>query len=86
MKQIKTIYEGSPEKFDEQVNAAIAEGWTLDKRGLNQYGFIAELEREIVTEEEQTCENCKHYNKPAGAEPCISCTPEEGAWKWEAEE
>lgn len=84
MKQIKTIYEGSPEKFDEKVNAAIADGWNLEKRGMNQYSFIAELEREIITEDEKTCANCKHTNVAPGREPCVNCDPENGTCYWEA--
>lgn len=85
MKQIKTIYEGDPKKFDDKVNAAISEGWSLEKRTLNQYGFIAELEREIITDAEQTCENCRYPRTLPGAEPCLHCDPGTN-WKWEAAE
>ena len=85
MKQIKTIFEGEPVKFDEQVNAALAEGWSLEKRALHEYGFVAEMEREIITEYEKTCGNCKYSSRPPEAEPCRSCDPENGTCHWEAE-
>lgn len=79
MKQIKTVYKDinprlSPasevQEFDDAVNAALAEGWTLVNRGvlgphvgeIYDYNrtFYAELEREIVerAEEEQAGEEC----------------------------
>ena len=86
MKKIMTVYEADPKKFDEMVNTAIAEGWGLEKRTFNQYAFIAELERDILTEEEKTCENCKHYSKSSDQEPCLSCDPERGTCYWEPAE
>lgn len=52
MKQIKTIYCRDAEHFDRTVNQALKEGWQLTRRAFDQFGFIAELEKEIVTEEE----------------------------------
>ena len=85
MKQIKTIYEGDPRKFDDKVNDALAEGWSLEKRSNHQYGFIAEMERDIITEDEKTCANCKHGHVDPMHEPCASCDPENGTCHWEAE-
>lgn len=81
MLQIKTIYDTEPEKFDEKVNAALAEGWTLTKRHLASCGWNAELERVIITEDEKCCDNCKHGDKQATVPPCNFC---EDASKWEA--
>lgn len=93
MKQIKTIIKSSatPELFDEEVNAALAEGWTLTKREVLghfevsgvPYGrtLYAELEREVVTEAERCCENCAHFGISAAAEPCASCSEECDKWK-----
>lgn len=92
MKQIKTIRRMDPEDFDNEVNTALAEGWELMKRETLLIGqerevlHCAELEKEIITEAEKTCENCKHYSRPGDAEPCIYCDPENGVCYWEAEE
>lgn len=91
MKQIKTIADYKIKTFDEEVNAAIAEGWDLVKRDCHLVGrdrgpmLYAELEKEVVTEAEQTCENCKHRDDPPGGPHCIDCAPEDN-WKWEAEQ
>lgn len=90
MKQIKTIYDPELESFDDKVNAALADGWEMTKRACFLVGaehlpfFYAELEKEIITEAEQTCENCKHYSKSNDQEPCASCDPEAGVCYWEA--
>jgi hypothetical protein len=93
MLQIKTIkYQlNAAETFDEKVNAALAEGWTLTKREVlppadlgDRVAFrmlYAELEREEITEAERCCENCAHYDNGAHQEPCLSCS--EDADKWE---
>lgn len=90
MLQIKTICENDPAEFDKQVNAAIADGWTLTKRGLITresvyflHSFYAELERVEITEEDRCCENCKHYHLDPESLPCINCNdgPLEG---WES--
>lgn len=92
MIQIKTIAADLPQRgiFDEKVNEAIAEGWRLTKRervsSLNDRVdyLYAELEREVITEEERCCGNCKYCDNDAGAEPCTSC--DDNASKWEAAE
>ena len=83
MLQIKTVHNTDPAAFDEAVNTALAEGWILTRR-LTGPGpdFVAELEREIITEAERCCENCAHYGKLPHAEPCCNCS--ENADKWEA--
>lgn len=94
MKQIKTIKNrlDNVVSFDKEVNAALAEGWTLTKREVllpraqtsTQYTYImvyAELELEVITEAERCCENCLHYDKDPSVEPCFSCS--ETASEWE---
>lgn len=86
MLQIKTIHDTDPAAFDEAVNTALMEGWTLTRRLTgpegNAPGFVAELEQEIITEAERCCENCRHYDSLPHTEPCRSCG--ENADKWEA--
>ena len=88
MKQIKTIREQNPDKFDERVNKALAEGYYIVRRLANQEGFIAELETVVITEKERGCENCKYTDQPGYMEPCTECG--EGAdgypTKWEPAE
>lgn len=90
MKQIKTIVGATATEFDNEVNAALADGWELMKRETLLIGterwllHCAEMEREIITEAEQACENCKHRNEPAVSSSCLGCDPETN-WKWEAE-
>ena len=82
MLQIKTIRIYDAEAFDRLVNEAIEDGWKLNRRTLdNDCYLIAELERDIITEKEQCCENCKHSDKRMNDEPCCRCT--ETADKWE---
>lgn len=85
MLQIKTIRNilDKAEKFDAEVNAALAEGWTLTKRELvHSHGVLyAELERVEITEEERCCENCAYCDHSGAADPCRSCT--EDCDKWE---
>lgn len=88
MKQIKTISVRDAAEFDKQVNAALAEGWTLKKRDvLPPYDcgstyfyrkYYAELEKGEVLE--KSCDNCKYERISAGAEPCLYCYYES---KWE---
>lgn len=43
--KIKTVYTNDPEKFDNRVNEALAEGWKLTRRISDQPdAFIAEME------------------------------------------
>ena len=73
MKQIKTIRKVHPEDFDKEVNDALSEGWTLVRRGIFPSYFVAELEREIITEAERCCDNCAHCDKPGSSMPCADC-------------
>lgn len=98
MKQIKTIkYRlDNAEDFDKEVNVALAEGWTLTARKVllppsqpntsNYFNFMvyAELEKEIITDAERCCENCKHFDTSANMEPCLSCS--DSASNWEPDE
>lgn len=96
MKQIKTIVTrlNSNEKFDAAVNEALRDGWWLVKRevlqppaqpttGTDYFNTMlyAELEKDIITEDEKRCENCAHYDNPPDAEPCKNCS--DSADKWE---
>ena len=82
MKQIKTVLSPSPVQFDSEVNAALAKGWTLVKRyTIPREGYVAEMEMEVITEEERCCENCAHYDKPNGADPCFSCSDDCDKWE-----
>lgn len=97
MKRIKTVMIKMRDvadlaEFDEKVNAAMAEGWTLTKREALQVQSVgvvcilyAELERELVEEKqsepkERRCGNCAHYGTPCYDYPCTCCTD---ANKWE---
>lgn len=87
MKQIKTIIADTALDFDGEVNTAIEQGWQLVTRRavLRPDGyFYAEMERDVITEDERCCENCKYYDHDTTDEPCFSCL--ETASKWEAEE
>ena len=82
MKQIKTVCNPSTEPFDNEVNAALADGWTLTKRYILGSGyFVAELEREVITEAERCCENCRYYDTDPEAEPCASCSDDCDKWE-----
>jgi hypothetical protein len=106
MKQIKTVYKDinprlSPtqevQEFDDEVNAALNEGWTLVKRGVldphvgESYDyhrtFYAELERKEQEETEEDCLLCKHFDKADGEEPCSVCCHGVPSYssKWEPE-
>lgn len=96
MKQIKTIkarLDGA-EGFDKEVNEALAEGWTLTSRkvlmppsqpvtGSTYFNTMlyAELEKETITDAERCCENCKHFDLPSDAEPCIKCSDNASHWE-----
>ena len=82
MLQIKTIKRKGPDTFDEAVNEALADGWTLSRRLTGPEDFVAELEKEVITEAEKCCENCKHFTRSGDLEPCVSCPDGE---KWEAD-
>ena len=84
MLQIKTIREKDPYVFDSYVNEALREGWTLARRLTSPDCFIAEMEKEVITEAEQCCENCKHKHVSPEREPCLSCS--ETGSEWEAKE
>ena len=82
MLQIKTIRNTDPAAFDEAVNAALADGWTLTRR-LTGPGpdFVAEMEREVVTEKERTCENCKYWEQQPESPPCRDCSDDCDKWE-----
>lgn len=86
MLQILTIAEQSTQKFDETVNLALQQGWGLTRRYYTPDNFfVAELEKEIITEDERDCENCKHFANEAKDEPCASCTDNASNWEaWDA--
>ena len=89
MKQIKTIATPVNDSFDYEVNKALADGWVLINRMVvvkpngDDYLF-AELEKEIITEAERCCENCRHFLTDPTEEPCRGCTSD--ASNWEAAE
>ena len=86
MLQIKTIRAVYTDDFDLQVNGALQDGWTLVRR-LSGHDFIAELEKEVITEEERCCENCKHYDNEPNEAPCCDCNDgKKYPTKWEAAE
>lgn len=85
MLQIKTVHNTDPDAFDEAVNAALEEGWTLTRRltgseGIGP-GFVAELERGIITEAEHCCATCAHCVRGAHQEPCLRCSDVEDKWE-----
>lgn len=82
MKQIKTIYNRDPAVFDDKVNKALEEGWGLVRRTFDAQGFLAEMEREIITEAERCCENCAHFAQSSNRPPCDTCS--EDCSNWEA--
>ena len=84
MLQIKTIKEKDPYVFDSYVNEALRDGWTLARRLTGPNDFVAELEKEIVTEAERCCENCRYFSLHCDLEPCVSCSDD--CDKWEAAE
>lgn len=57
MKQIKTIYQNSANAFDDRVNEALRDGWTLVRRTFDSQGFLAELEREEEDDDERNERN-----------------------------
>lgn len=99
MLQIKTIADSLDNvwNFDDEVNAAIAEGWKLTKRTMmmpqahatgtyTHPVLYAELERDVITEAERGCENCKHCDLDGSAVPCRECKdgPDNYPTHWEA--
>lgn len=88
MKQIKTIMEQNPDRFDERVNKALTDGWYIVRRLANHGGFIAEMEKVVITEKERSCDNCKYSDQPSVVEPCDTCQdlPQGYPSKWEAAE
>lgn len=73
MLQIKTICKNLTKDFDDAVNAALADGWTLCRRFVLPEGFIAEMEKEIITEAERDCDNCEYRDLDPDRNPCASC-------------
>lgn len=98
MLQIKTIMLdfSEAEKFDADVNAALAGGWKLVRRdvipgweGETTVAYrklYAELERETEPKD-LSCVTCKHFSKSHKSEPCCSCEDQNDIPdKWEARE
>ncbi len=93
MKQIKTIATklDATEAFNERVNAALAEGWTLVRREVlegsphDHAALFAELEREVYGKNDpKECKHCKHKNTLFVPDsPCPKCKNYE---KWELSE
>ena len=88
MLKIKTIVHHESEVFDEGVNTALLEGWTLTKRSVIQvsstaWKLYAELEKVIITEAEKCCDNCRYYALDSNMEPCRHCND---ASHWEPEQ
>ena len=81
MKKIKTIANKTSISFDNEVNQAIANGWTLVRRYYTTDGyFVAEMERVVML----SCEICKHFAKGYTEEPCLYCANGAGKDdKWE---
>lgn len=52
MLQIKTVIDKVANRFDDRVNAALADGWELVRRYSDADGFIAELVKETEPEAE----------------------------------
>lgn len=80
MKQIKTIRKVHPDDFDKEVNAALEDGWILVRRSIFPSYFVAELERDIITEAEKCCDNCAYCDYPNTRKPCADC---DNASHWE---
>lgn len=71
MKQIKTIYSRSSNAFDEEVNLALKDGWTLTRRTFDPEGFLAELEKDeapevLVEASQELVEICKEMAEGIG--------------------
>lgn len=93
MEQIKTIIKRAtePEAFDNEVNAALAEGYFLVRRCVVQAVqgitteyhrcLYAELVRTVFSEAGQCCENCAHTSKKGFEEPCASCSDDCDKWE-----
>jgi len=90
MKQIKTVIGEVKfsELFDKEVNDALLEGWKITRRDLfvshvngKSTLLYAELEKDILTDVDACCENCKYHDLSNVEEPCSSCS--EDADKWE---
>lgn len=88
MLQIKTIMQDDPDVFDGHVNAALLEGWHLERRYYSpnpHFHFCAELERVVIAPHERNCDNCL-YSAQDGGEPCDSCEQVDGMPNhWEPE-
>ena len=88
-KQIKTIVWGIgyTEGFDEEVNKALEEGWTLVRRDVRESILYAELEKSDDPQEEPSsgerrvcCETCKYANVFLDVHPCCDCY-NHGSWE-----
>lgn len=95
MLQIKTIAlpVDVAALFDEKVNAAIAEGWVLNRRDVvlphnsdTKTFLYAELSKVVITEKERCCENCKYGDEDPNHSTCRNCEdgPNGYPTNWEA--
>ena len=81
--KIKTITAQTSIEFDEAVNAALAEGWTLKRRdiqppaALGPGDILGVFYAELELEEERSCRTCRHIRN------CKLC---DGQSRWEAAE
>lgn len=91
MKEIYTFWGALSLACDVEgaINEKLAEGWQIVRREIIpcpadpcKSVLFYELERDFITEDEKTCENCRHYDRDGNVEPCASCTDGE---KWEVE-
>jgi hypothetical protein len=92
MKKIITAWSSFQklEPLEKSINERLAEGWQIVKREVIpcpadpcKSVLFYELEQDVITEDEKTCENCRYYICLGDQEPCASCKEGE---KWEAEE
>lgn len=86
--KIKTIIAHTSVEFDEAVNAALAQGWTLAKRDVLlpcDNGQVAVYPRMYYAELELVpcCDNCRHEacDPDDPSTPCYRCEHDE---MWEA--
>lgn len=94
MKQIKTVVGEVKfsELFDKEVNDALLEGWKITRRDLfvahvngKSTLLYAELEKDMLTDVDACCENCKYYDLSNDEEPCGSCSEDADKWEPSAE-
>ena len=72
MRLIKTIEEEKASIFDKEVNTALTEGWELVRRYRQDGEYIAEMEKNNITENAHSCGDCRYYKVKQGS-PCSDC-------------